>query len=102
MSFRRLGHHSPNCKFTATPSRIAILVGLLFLLLSCQKEEKDAPKAVAFSLDGSMEIELMTLNLRYENEKENGKRAWKNRVVGIVGMLQREKVEILGIQEGLH
>ena len=102
MSFRKLGHHSPSCKFTATPSRIAILASLLCLLLSCQKKEKDIPKAIAVSPDGSMEVELMTLNLRYENHQENGKRAWRNRVVGIVEMLQREKVEILAIQEGLH
>lgn len=49
-----------------------------------------------------MEVGLMTFNLRYENKQENGKRAWRNRVVGIIEMLQREKVEILGIQEGQH
>ncbi len=89
-------------RITQTRSSIVILASLLCLLLSCHKKEKDIPKAVAVSPDGSMEVELMTLNLRYENHQENGKRAWRNRVVGIVEMLQREKVEILAIQEGLH
>ncbi len=89
-------------KFTTTRFSIAILFSLLCLVLGCEKKQKEVPKAVPISLDGSMEVELMTFNLRYENKQEIGKRAWRNRVVGIVGMLQREKVEILGIQEGQH
>lgn len=79
-----------------------VLLALLCLLPACDKKQKHTPKAVPVSLDGSMEVGLMTFNLRYENSKEDGKRAWRNRVVGIVGMLERENVEILGIQEGLH
>jgi endonuclease/exonuclease/phosphatase family metal-dependent hydrolase len=79
-----------------------ILLSLLWLLQGCEKKEKEIPRAVAVSLDGSMEVGLMTFNLRYENENEDGKRAWRNRVVGIVGMLQRENIEILGVQEALH
>lgn len=94
--------HFMSDKFTMNKIRIALSACLFCLALGCEKKPKEIPKAIAVSLDGSMEIDLMTLNLRYENEKENGKRAWKNRVVGIVGMLQREKVEILGVQEGLH
>ncbi|MFN9024815.1 MAG: hypothetical protein ACK5VX_01325, partial [Akkermansiaceae bacterium] len=82
--------------------RTAILLSLLCLLLGCEKKHKEAPKAVALSLDGSMEVGLMTFNLRYENNQETGKRAWRNRVIGIVGMLNRENIEILAIQEGLH
>ena len=89
-------------KFIAVHSAIAITFLVLGILVGCDNKQKEIPKAVAVSLDGSMELDLMTLNLRYENKQESGKRAWKNRVVGIVGMLQREKVEILGIQEGQH
>ncbi len=71
-------------------------------MLGCEKREKEPPKAIPVSQDGSMEVTLMTFNLRYENDKETGKRAWKNRVVGIVGMLEHEGVDILGIQEGQH
>ena len=94
--------HFISDKFTMIRIRIAISACLFCLVLGCEQKHKEVPKAVAVSLDGSMEVGLMTLNLRYENKEENGKRAWKNRVVGIVGMLQREKVEILGVQEGLH
>lgn len=79
-----------------------ILLSFFCVLQGCERKKKEVPKAVPVSLDGSMEVGLMTFNLRYENSKESGKRAWRNRVVGIVGMLQREKVEILGIQEGQH
>ena len=89
-------------KFIAVHSAIAITFLVLGILVGCDNKQKEIPKAVAVSLDGSMELDLMTLNLRYENKQESGKRAWKNRVVGIVGMLQREKVEILGIQEGQY
>jgi endonuclease/exonuclease/phosphatase family metal-dependent hydrolase len=89
-------------KYTINGFCIAILLSLLCLLFGCEKKQKEAPKAVAVSLDGSMEVGLMTFNLRYENSHETGKRAWRNRVVGIVEMLQREKIEILGIQEGQH
>ncbi len=81
---------------------MGILLSLFCLVLGCEKKQKEVPKAVAVSLDGSMEVGLMTFNLRYENKQETGKRAWRNRVVGIVEMLQREKVEVLGIQEGQH
>jgi endonuclease/exonuclease/phosphatase family metal-dependent hydrolase len=89
-------------KYSINGFSIAILLILLCLLIGCEKKQKETPKAVAVSLDGSMEIGLMTFNLRYENNQETGKRAWRNRVVGIVGMLHRENVEILAIQEGLH
>ena len=79
-----------------------ILLSSIFLLQGCERKQEQAPKAVPVSLDGSMEVALMTFNLRYENSNETGKRAWWNRVVGIVEMLAKEKVEILGIQEGQH
>ena len=78
------------------------LISVALVLAGCDKQQKRVPRAVAIRPDGSMEVTLMTFNLRYENDQETGKRAWNNRVIGIVGMLEREGVEILGIQEGLH
>ena len=49
-----------------------------------------------------MELNLMTFNLRYENNEDKGRRAWKQRVVGIVKLVRDEKLDILGIQEGRH
>lgn len=53
------------------------------------------------SEDGSMDLNLMTFNVRYENRKDFGRRAWSERVIGIVQMIGREKPDVLGIQEGL-
>lgn len=87
-----------------------IIFGFITVLLSAaamfwlryEGKMEQPPKAIPVSLDGSMEVTLMTFNLRYENDRETGKRAWRNRVVGIIDMLVKEKVEILGIQEGQH
>jgi len=81
---------------------LTALISVAAIFAGCEKREEKIPRAVAVSLDGSMEVEVMTFNLRYENRGDRGRRAWRNRVVGIVGMLEREKIEILGIQEGLH
>ncbi|MFD2258055.1 endonuclease/exonuclease/phosphatase family protein [Luteolibacter algae] len=75
---------------------------VLPFLSGCEKRQREIPKAVPLSEDGSMELKLMTFNLRYENAEEVGRRAWSERVVGIVGSIREQKPDILGIQEGLH
>lgn len=49
-----------------------------------------------------MELKLMTFNIRYENRGDWGRRAWKHRVVGMIGAIREESPDVLGIQEGLH
>ena len=49
-----------------------------------------------------MEVQVMTFNIRYENEGDKGRRSWGERVVGIVKMLRSERPDVMGIQEGLH
>jgi len=71
-------------------------------MTACEEPEDEIPKAVAVSLDGAMELSVMTFNIRYENQRDSGPRAWRERVVGIVKMLRRERIEVFGIQEGLH
>lgn len=44
----------------------------------------------------------MTLNLRYENKWDVGKRSWAERILGIVRMVRSESPDFLGIQEGQH
>lgn len=74
-------------------------VGVLFV--GCE-EERLVPKAVPVSPDGSMELRLMTFNVRYENDNETGRRAWNERLLGIVKMLRVEAPDIFGTQEGQH
>lgn len=54
------------------------------------------------SEDLAMNLKLMSFNLRYENEKDSGKRAWRERVIGIVRLIRSQEVDVLGIQEGKH
>lgn len=49
-----------------------------------------------------MELRLMTFNVRYENDNETGRRAWAERILGIVKMLHEETPDILCTQEGQH
>jgi endonuclease/exonuclease/phosphatase family metal-dependent hydrolase len=44
----------------------------------------------------------MTVNLRYENSGDIGRRAWAERVIGVVRMLRTEAPDVFGVQEGLH
>lgn len=74
---------------------------VLLFVAGCEKEKR-VPKAVAVSEDGSMEVQVMTFNIRYENEGDKGRRSWGERVVGIVKMLRSERPDVMGIQEGLH
>ncbi|MBG7607653.1 MAG: endonuclease/exonuclease/phosphatase family protein [Verrucomicrobia bacterium] len=77
-----------------------VVAGLL-VLVSCDRE-KEIPKAVGVRDDGLMELNVMSFNIRYENDKDRGIRAWAERVVGVVGAVRGEKIDLLGIQEGLH
>lgn len=77
------------------------IAAALWLVAGCEREKR-VPKAVAVSEDGSMEVNAMTFNIRYENGGESGRRSWAERVVGIVKMLRVEQPDVLSIQEGLH
>ncbi|MEP2776069.1 MAG: endonuclease/exonuclease/phosphatase family protein [Luteolibacter sp.] len=79
-----------------------IVAGLMLLSLAGCEKEKAIPKAVAVSEDGSMELRLMTFNVRHENGNEIGRRAWAERLLGIVKMLRVEAPDIFGTQEGQH
>jgi endonuclease/exonuclease/phosphatase family metal-dependent hydrolase len=74
---------------------------VLWLLCGC-KERNEVPRAVAVSEDGAMVVNAMTVNLRYENRGDRGRRAWAQRVIGMVRMLRAEEPDVFGIQEGLH
>ncbi|QTN31494.1 endonuclease/exonuclease/phosphatase family protein [Akkermansiaceae bacterium] len=78
-------------------------LGVLVAMWFCSGCEKArVPRAVAVSEDGAMELRLMTVNLRYENDGDRGRRAWAQRVIGMVGMIRTNAPDVFGIQEGLH
>lgn len=74
---------------------------VLWLVCGCERRV-EVRRAVAVSEDGAMEIKAMTFNLRYENEGDRGRRAWAQRVIGMVRMLRQEAPDAFGVQEGLH
>ncbi|NJM36881.1 MAG: endonuclease/exonuclease/phosphatase family protein [Akkermansiaceae bacterium] len=59
-------------------------------------------KAVPVREDGVLELQLMSFNVRYENSAELGDRSWHQRVIGSVGMIQKERPNIFGVQEAMH
>lgn len=79
------------------------LIVLLAGISSCRRErETGPPKAVPVRADGALELNLMSFNIRYENPEDLYTRSWRQRVVGAVHMIQREKPDIIGVQEALH
>jgi len=79
----------------------------LFLAMVClsgceRRRVTEAPKAVPLREDGALELRLMSFNVRYENPGDRDTRSWRQRVVGSVRMIRREKPDIIGIQEALH
>ena len=78
-----------------------LLIAGVVVFGACEKKQ-EIPRAVAVREDGILEVKAMSFNVRYENGGDRGVRAWKERVVGIVGMLREEEPDVLGIQEGLH
>lgn len=49
-----------------------------------------------------MELSLMSFNVRYENERDAGSRAWASRLRPIIRMLRAEKPDVFGVQEATH
>lgn len=60
------------------------------------------PKAVPVSMDGKLDLRLMSFNVRYENGEDAGSRAWRNRIIGAVRMIRDERPDVIGVQEALH
>ena len=65
---------------------ILVLSGLFLVLNSCSNSPE--------------EINIMTYNIRLDTEGD-GINIWDNRKEGIVSLIKEERVDILGIQEGL-
>jgi len=65
---------------------ILVLSGLFFVFNSCSNSSEN--------------INIMTYNIRLDTEGD-GINIWDNRKEGIVSLIKEERVDILGIQEGL-
>ncbi len=74
---------------------------LAVLPIACRRAPETV-EAVAVREDAVIELRLMSFNVRYENPGDREARAWRQRVVGSVSMIRREKPDVLGVQEALH
>lgn len=76
---------------------------MVVCLLGCERRRVlETPKAVSLRADGVLDLRLMSFNVRYENAGDRDTRAWRQRVVGAVKMIRRERPDVIGIQEALH
>ncbi len=86
---------------------LRILLIPLILAIACttgcrKARAQEPPRAMPVVLDGKLELQLMSFNLRYENPEDLGQRAWKERVIGTVRMIRDESPDVFGVQEALH
>jgi endonuclease/exonuclease/phosphatase family metal-dependent hydrolase len=83
---------------------LAILTLLIILANpSCRKERiLGPPRAVPVANTGTLNLRLMTFNIRYETTDDHGPRAWNHRIPHIVRMIREENPDVIGIQEALH
>jgi endonuclease/exonuclease/phosphatase family metal-dependent hydrolase len=81
------------------PCLLAILIGVA----GCKRDRLTGPpKAVPVREDGAVALSLMSFNVRYESRGDLEKRSWRQRVIGAVRMLRRQRPDIIGVQEALH
>ncbi|QJE94479.1 endonuclease/exonuclease/phosphatase family protein [Luteolibacter luteus] len=76
------------------------LLALPLLLVSCR--EKEPPRAVKVSEEGSLQLTLASFNIRYEGPVDQPYRAWPNRIQGVVRTIRGIDPDVLGVQESLH
>lgn len=72
----------------------------LLLLSNCRKEE--TPRAVPVRLDGVLELQLCSFNIRYEGDQDRGWKAWPNRLDRVLSTIREIDPDVLGVQEALH
>ncbi len=83
--------------------RWLVAIAGILALAGCDRRGPVAPpRAVPVVDDGSIPLNLLTCNVRYENTGDRGARAWRQRIIGTVRMIRREQPDILGVQEALH
>lgn len=80
---------------------LALLPLVLSLFAGCGKEVP-AAKAVPVAEDGSLELTLVSFNIRYENPDEKDWRAWPNRIDRVIGTIRELDPDVFGVQEAFH
>ena len=76
---------------------------IVLLATGCgRKQVTMTPKAVPLRDDSVIALQVATFNLRYENDGDKGRRAWRERFKPVIGTLARMNPDVFGIQEGLH
>lgn len=85
-------------------SRILTLIAALLALTAaaCRRESTSAASHDADRTGDPAELAVMSFNVRYENETDEGARAWRKRIVRIVGVIRDESPDVIGLQEALH
>jgi endonuclease/exonuclease/phosphatase family metal-dependent hydrolase len=82
---------------------VGCLLALGLAVVSCRRERHEqSPKAVAVRADGAIALTVMSFNVRYEEPRDRGARAWSQRVIPAVRMIRRERPDVFGVQEALH
>jgi len=76
------------------------LLTCLVLLGACRKEE--VPRAVPVRLDGALELQLCSFNIRYEGDQDRGWKAWPNRLDRVLSAVRKIDPDVMGVQEALH
>lgn len=85
-------------------SRILTLIAALLALTPAACRREPAP-AVSHDADRSgdpAELAVMSFNVRHENATDEGARAWRKRIVRIVGVIRDESPEVIGLQEAMQ
>ena len=80
--------------------KVVFVMVVAAMLVGCRKEEP--PKAVAVRLDGALELQLCSFNVRYEGDQDQGWKAWPNRLDRVLGAVREVDPDVMGIQEALH
>ena len=79
------------------------LIPIVVVLTHCRRSGvQSVSTAVPVRENGVLELTLLSFNVRYENGGDRDSRAWRQRVVGAVKMIHRERPDVFGVQEALH
>lgn len=83
--------------------RISLIALLGLSATSCNRARAlGPPKATPISEDGSLDLKLMTFNIRLETDQDTDSRSWNQRVAGAVRVIREAQPAVIGVQEALH
>ena len=78
-------------------------MAVLLLGAGCRRhKEADLPRAIPVREDGKIELIASSFNIRNENNRDPGERAWTRRVGNAVRLIRRMEPDVMGMQELTH